>query len=270
MTKRHAAYFAALQHGAPPLGPGPVDDVFMGFLRRAPASDRGVLLDLLGVEAVLVDARPQQRPRGLEALLERLERVDRCHVETASGSAPVDLYANPDALPRVFVAYRTTAAGSATEALESVVAAGFDPRREVVLEGARVDLERIQQIVTPEPREASVAVARAEITAYEDTRVAVRVRSDRPGVLVLTDTFTRDWIAKRNGEEVTVHPADGLFRAVVVPAGESEVIFEYRPRAFRIGLGVSTVACCAWLLLWFRSRRSHAGYPNPRSMARVR
>lgn len=249
VTKRHAAYFAALQSGAPRLGPGPVDDVFMGFLRKAPAAERKVLLDLLGVEAVLVDARPRQRPHGLQPLLERLDRVARCRVATSSGAAPVDVYRNPDALPRTFVVSGTLAAGSPRDALERVVTAGFDPRREVVLEGADVDLEATG------PRDTN---ARAEITAYDDTRVAIRVHTEQPGVLVLTDTYTRDWIAERNGETVAVYPADGLFRGVVVPAGESEIVFEYRPRAFRAGLGISAVACIAWLLLWFWSRGQRA------------
>ena len=208
-----------------------------------------MLLDLLGVRAVLVDARPQHRPRGLQPLLERLVRKERCRVETPAGPAPVDVYTNPHAFPRVFVAHRTLAAESVSEALQRVVAPGFDPRREVVLEGEPVDLGA---------SDAGTATAHAQVTAYDDTRVAVRVHTDRPGVLVLTDTYTRDWFAKRNGEEVTVHPADGLFRGVVVPAGESQVVFEYRPRAFRIGAWMSAGTGVAWLLLWFGSRAARA------------
>jgi uncharacterized membrane protein YfhO len=50
--------------------------------------------------------------------------------------------------------------------------------------------------------------------------------------------------------------ANGLFRAVEIPAGSSEVVFEFRPRSFIIGAWVSAGAMLAVLLLIFVTRSS--------------
>jgi uncharacterized membrane protein YfhO len=42
-----------------------------------------------------------------------------------------------------------------------------------------------------------------------------------------------------NGEETAVLRANYLFRAVKVPAGESEVEFRYRPASFQAGAAIS-------------------------------
>ncbi len=69
----------------------------------------------------------------------------------------------------------------------------------------------------------------ADVTAYTHTRITVAVNAPAPAYLVLTDAYYPGWVATVNGVETPIERADVMFRAVQVPRGESEVVFEYRP-----------------------------------------
>lgn len=102
-------------------------------------------------------------------------------------------------------------------ALTHMRASSFSPTFTVVLAGEGEELP------------LSNAEGTSTITAYTDTRVALSIDVPVSGVLVLTDAYYPGWVATVNGEPTPVERANIMFRAVRVPAGQSEVIFEYRP-----------------------------------------
>jgi uncharacterized membrane protein YfhO len=61
-----------------------------------------------------------------------------------------------------------------------------------------------------------------------------------------------------DGQAVPIYAADGIFRAVWVPAGRHTLVFSYAPRSFTAGALVSLAAWAGVLaLLWLgRGRRS--------------
>lgn len=69
------------------------------------------------------------------------------------------------------------------------------------------------------------------------------------GYLVVLDSYSRDWHATADGRPAEIVRANGLFRAVRLVPGHHVVEFVYRPRAFFIGLAISTVSSIAVLLL---------------------
>ncbi|MDE0182391.1 MAG: YfhO family protein [Caldilineaceae bacterium] len=89
----------------------------------------------------------------------------------------------------------------------------------------------------------------ASLVSYSPEQIVVRTDSERPGLLILKDAYYPGWEATVNGEAVGIYPANVLFRGVPVPAGESEVVFRYRPQSWRIGLRVSAAGVMLWLLL---------------------
>ncbi|HOX37969.1 MAG TPA: YfhO family protein [Candidatus Brocadiia bacterium] len=60
--------------------------------------------------------------------------------------------------------------------------------------------------------------------------VRVRVNAKKPSCLILNDRFYPGWRATVGGRDTEILRANGIFRAVVVPEGESEVVFTYSPR----------------------------------------
>jgi hypothetical protein len=192
VTRRHALYFAALQAGGAPRDASPWSQTspFMVFLTAVPTPERQRLLDLLGVRAVLVDARPAGRPPAVQALLEEFDLAARCRVPTARGSAPVEIYANPRALPRAFLVGGVAVAAGPEDALRQLLAPDFDPRRSAV--GRRM------RRAGGGAGDGSPGDAR--IVARQPARGGARGHGS--AWLVLTGSFDPDWTATRNGEPV--------------------------------------------------------------------
>ena len=86
-------------------------------------------------------------------------------------------------------------------------------------------------------------------------RVVAELTANFPGLLVLADLDYPGWIAEEGGRTLAILKADGLFRAVALPAGAHRVVFRYRPMSFYAGAAVSVLALFAMLALW------HAGEP---------
>jgi hypothetical protein len=242
VTRRQAAWFAALEAGGTAFfqSPWTSRSKFMGFLSGTPAPERMRLLDLMGTRVLLADARKKLRPPALNRLLRDYPRRDTCEVGDGDARIPVALYANPNALPRAFVVHRVHSETTPEAAIRRVLEADFDPRREAVVEG---------EAPTLSPQRAA-SDATAEIVTYEPMHVTVRVETEAAGLLVLSDSFDRGWVADRDGEKVAILATNGLFRGVVVPAGRSEVVFRYRPREFFWGTGFGAVGLVTAALLW--------------------
>ncbi len=247
VTRRHAVFFGLLQEGGTPIVETPWNDssAFMGTLHRGPAPERLKLLDLLGVRAVILDGRPQQRPRAFQSIAARYEAYDSCVVESGHGPAQVTLLENRHAMPRASVVFDAVEVDDMVEAAETLARTELDPTRTVVLESPAGLLSAPA---------ASDTEADATIAEYAENRVVVDVTTRAPGFLLLTDAYDPEWTATVNGRPTKIYPADVLFRGVVVPEGGSRVVFEYKPTSFRLGALVSALSVLvggAWVL-WHR------------------
>jgi hypothetical protein len=81
----------------------------------------------------------------------------------------------------------------------------------------------------------------AAITTYQPEQVVVDVQAARAAYLVLSDAWYPGWGATLDGTPAEILHANGLFRAVRVPAGSHQIVFAYHSRPLEIGAGVSGV-----------------------------
>lgn len=150
------------------------------------------------------------------------------------------IFENPNCIPRARFVTGYRVESGPDLALQALLDPGLDPSGTVVLEAAP----------PPGPwssssREPS-AKARVTITQYEAERVTIEVDAPAAGFLVLTDQHYPGWTAEVNGKPAPdLLRADYLFRAVPLEAGESEVVFRFKPQSFRTG----ALACAAALIL---------------------
>ena len=82
--------------------------------------------------------------------------------------------------------------------------------------------------------------------------VTIHLTADRPGYLVLADTWYPGWQATVDGRPAPILRVYTAFRAVPVGAGEHTVEMAYRPGSVRVGavLSVAALAVLAVGLLW--------------------
>jgi hypothetical protein len=104
--------------------------------------------------------------------------------------------------------------------------------------------------------------SRATIVEYRPETVRVEVETPDAAVLVLADAFEPGWTARIvGGDALQIFRANGLVRAVPVPPGRFQVLFEYqtpwlRPGAWCSGLGLLVI------VLLFTFPRRHLNVSN--------
>jgi hypothetical protein len=124
----------------------------------------------------------------------------------------------------------------------------FDPRREVLIEEPDARVMGVQQ------RPEAPAGGSTSIVEQSNTKVRVRVNSPRDQYLVLADAYYPGWLATVNGRSAHIFRANYLFRGVAVPAGASEVVFEYAPTSVTTGATITLATASGLVAIWIAWR----------------
>ncbi|OGQ63542.1 MAG: hypothetical protein A3I81_05945 [Deltaproteobacteria bacterium RIFCSPLOWO2_02_FULL_55_12] len=151
----------------------------------------------------------------------------------------VKVYENKQVMPRAF-----TVDGSVVLAKEKVLefmkGGLFDPRSVVILEEPAG--------TNPEKHGEGQPCAMPVITAYSQSRVTLETACERPGFLVMSDSYYPGWKAYIDGNETKIYRANYVMRSVSVPVGAHKVEFKYEPEVFRAGAVISAVTLVALVL----------------------
>jgi O-antigen/teichoic acid export membrane protein len=197
------------------------------------------LLDLLGVRYVLSTVE-----------------INNPHYELVYDDE-IRVYENTDALPRAFIVHEEMAAGADL----ALALRSLDPKRQIILDGANNGLGRDMgrdPVAVPPANEATFSPPeRVEIVTYSPNQVRLAASLGEAGWLVLADSYFSGWRALARPAapnqapapemELTIHRANGNFRAVYLQPGHWEVTFRYSPRSFQLGLYVSFLAAVTLL-----------------------
>ena len=79
------------------------------------------------------------------------------------------------------------------------------------------------------------------VVAYEADLLIVRTQTADDGVLVLSEVAYPGWVATVDGTPAPIYVANGLLRAVPLPAGAHLVELRFESPTLRIGVAVSLV-----------------------------
>jgi hypothetical protein len=179
------------------------------------------------------------------ALLPPGSAVQRPELTLAYDGPDGRIFRNEAALPRAFLVGRGRCVDD-WQARRLIAARAVDFRHEALL----------ADCAGPAPAtEPPGPGASARITGHGTHAVQVRAVTDRPALLVLTDTWYPGWTARVDGHEARVWRANHAFRAVSVSPGEHLVEFRYEPAWLTLGLAISgaSLAGVAILLTMGRS-----------------
>ncbi|MEX1112050.1 MAG: hypothetical protein WEC84_01190 [Candidatus Andersenbacteria bacterium] len=149
----------------------------------------------------------------------------------------IRVYRNDEAFPRVQFAENVRAMSGPLE------------QRKVMAELSSTD-QGVVVADIPENAEFESG-GRAEILTDKRNRVVIQTTQASEGFLVVRDVLLPGWTASVDGVETPIHRTDSLFRGVIVPAGEHEVIFEYNPGWIQPAIRISTAAFIITLILGY-------------------
>ncbi len=159
-------------------------------------------------------------------------------------------------LPRAFMVYDVRVMTGEQALIAEMNREEFDPAGTALLE---TDPGRTLPPVTGIPAWS------AEIREYRNDRIGLAVRTDRDGMLVLSEMYYPGWTATVDGAETPVHRTDYNLRGLFVPAGTHTVEVRFTPAALARGLWITLgtlLLCAAGIVLPLTQRRS-ARAPEP-------
>ena len=116
----------------------------------------------------------------------------------------------------------------------------YDPTSVVYLTGSpALDL-------TPKTDLAPVGTTR--ITQYEPQRIVIDVEAASDTILVLSDLDYPGWVARIDGQETPIFNANGIMRAIELPAGTHTVEFAYESDVVQVSMLVSALSFAVFSL----------------------
>lgn len=154
------------------------------------------------------------------------------------------VFENLKVYPRAYLASFYLNISDQKTAINKLYESSFDTRKTVILS------EKV-------PLAGKVGVGSASIVSYSPNRVEVKVDSEKPQVLVLSDAFYPGWKAEVNNMPTKIFLANSALRAVVVPSGKSNVIFRYAPLSFYLGSFITLFSLVISGVVVFLSGKKH-------------
>lgn len=146
------------------------------------------------------------------------------------------IFKNKKVLERAFLVSDWEYFSSKEDIIKNIYSPKIDLSKKVILE-EKIDLEKNKN-----------SEGKVEITSYTPNKIEIKTRSNNPQLLVLSDAYYPGWEAKVNDSRTKIYKADYALRAVLIPKGESKIVFNYNPKSFYFGLIISI---CSFLLVIF-------------------
>jgi hypothetical protein len=149
--------------------------------------------------------------------------------QEGEGATLKQLYRLPGEPRPAWIVHQVLLAESRDQLYDLLNAPGFDPF------GAAVLLHP----VAVEPCDPSADAV--TLTRFEPNRVSLDVHLGAGGLLVLGEVTYPGWRVYINGQRAGLSEADGVLRAVALPAGDWHVEFRFRPVTFYAGAAISAL-----------------------------
>lgn len=130
------------------------------------------------------------------------------------------LFKNNFAMPRAALFYDYEVIKDSPSIIKRIYSDSFDFRKKLIVE------EEPEQSIKE-------GTGTAKIMQFTQNTTTIKVKTTGPALLFLSDNYYPAFQASVNGQKTKIFRADYTFRAVVVPGGESKVVFSFLPGRFK-------------------------------------
>jgi hypothetical protein len=154
----------------------------------------------------------------------------------------VKIYEDLYALPRAWVVSEAIVLKTKEEIFKELINPDFDPRKTVILEEEyKMEIQNSK---------SEIRNTKVEIIDYQPEKVIVKVKLNKDGFLVLSDTYYPGWYVFVDGRQEKLFCANYILRAVYLSPGEHIVEFRFLPASFKLGsiISISTLIILIFLL----------------------
>ena len=153
-------------------------------------------------------------------------------MRNAARDGPFSIFENSAALPRAFFVPAAEVVANPWVMLSRLAMPGHNPKLVALIEEKPAD-----GFLGADPPATGTAV----ISVDRSETVTIKVTASAPGFLFLSDQDYPGWEATVNRVPTPILRANYAFRLVRVPAGDSTVVFHYRPQSVRLGAMISAM-----------------------------
>ena len=172
-------------------------------LMDAKGFNRPHILDMLNVKYVLTN--------------KRINNPDFVPVDRVNG-----IYLNKNVLPKAWIVGNVKSVTTQRESLMETLLNGFDPSNSAIILNYKGEQLK------------GFASGQVEVISRTENKIKMKSQSETGGLLVLSEIYYQpSWRAFVNGEETPVYQTNHVLRSVKIPAGKSEIIFEYNDRNWK-------------------------------------
>lgn len=107
-----------------------------------------------------------------------------------------------------------------------------------------------QEFKNDMPTQISVdSIASITLTSYAPNKLVYKSTANDDQLAVFSEIYyPKGWIAKVDGVEKPILRANYILRALMIPAGQHEIVFEFKPKSYEIGNKVSFASSLLLLL----------------------
>jgi hypothetical protein len=158
--------------------------------------------------------------------------------ETESG---VSIYENNNFLPRARFVTQLLPVDSSSTAIQLLkYSYDYDLREAAYVEGLEYKWELSEG-----------RIIKSDFSSYSE--VYLKVKTDGPAFLILSDTWYPGWKVFINGTQGRIYRVNGVSRGVFISeAGEHHIEFKFKPVSFYLGLTVSSLTFIIMLIILFK------------------
>ncbi len=149
----------------------------------------------------------------------------------------VFIFENPSVLDRAFFPAKLINVSSQDEAYVKISESTFDPTKMAVVQNAP---------------DIKLVPGSSRLTGINDGDglVTIDVTSKTEGFMVLSNSYDPGWKVWINDRQSVIYKTDSSLLGIVVPTGESHIVFKYLPDSYTKGLLISLSSLGAVVLLY--------------------
>jgi len=209
-------------------------ELWHGFMAVATwPHERDQLARLLDLASVSRFVLPLNSPTPTHALRQQFAGLPKRAI------GDLVLVSRKSPLPRAYSVSCVRTASSSDVVLATISEDSFSPTEEVIIEADTNSGFDFSGLSCSDDSRGTVR--RATVLEYSSREVVISASCERACILVLTDLEYPGWNATVDGAASGILRANGLFRAVLMEAGDHRVVFRFDPWTWRIGLALFAI-----------------------------